>query len=314
MGSSLEQASKGGFLDKMPDILHKELPRVQKELGNYWSVTPGSQILWTTAVSNVQGGERYGNPSGDLRNLLLGKYGPFPFYDPEDWIFEKVLGTDWKKVLKEEGGVEDIEDMDISKEKETLTDRIGEEPTDQQLVLYLQHPNDAVEFFKFESKFGKVYVLPPSIFLHQGGFEPGETLQFTDHTGKEHIVEVGPSNVDEEGMTSVYLNVDHHQRVYDFEPDLPEGATAKAAVISKEEILDLAKAGDARAPFAGNICEISVEEGQEVSAGDKIAVMEAMKMQTPICVEIDGIVTAISAKVGDSLQPGDKILKVDSDE
>ena len=50
MGSSLEQAAKGGFLDKMPDILHKELPRVQKELGNYWCVTPGSQILWTTAV------------------------------------------------------------------------------------------------------------------------------------------------------------------------------------------------------------------------------------------------------------------------
>ena len=69
-----------------------------------------------------------------------------------------------------------------------------------------------------------------------------------------------------------------------------------------------------RAPFAGNICEISVEEGQEVSAGDKVAVMEAMKMQTPINVEIDGIVAAISTKVGDSLQPGDKILKVDIDE
>jgi len=314
MGSSLEQASKGGFLDKMPDILHKELPRVQKELGNYWSVTPGSQILWTTAVSNVQGGERYGNASGDLRNLLLGKYGPFPFYEPEEWIFEKVLGADWKNVLKEEGGVEDIGDMDIAKEKEILTDRIGTDPTDQQLVLYLQHPNDAVEFFKFEAKFGRVYVLPPAIFLHEGGFDAGESIQFTDHTGKEHMVEVGPSIVNEDGQTSVYLNVDHHQRVYDFEADLVEGATAKPTTMSKEEIIDLAKAGDMRAPFAGNICEISVEEGQTVSAGDKVAVMEAMKMQTPINIEIDGIITAISAKVGDSLQPGDKILKVDIDE
>ena len=314
MGSSLEQAVKGGFLDKMPDILHKELPRVQKELGNYWSVTPGSQILWTTAVSNVQGGERYGNASGDLRNLLLGKYGPFPFYEPDEWIYEKVLGQDWKKVLEEEGGVEDISDMDIDKEKEILIDRIGGEPTDQQLVLYLQHPNDAVEFFKFEAKFGRVYVLPPSIFLHQGSFDPGEIITFTDHTGKEHRVEVGPSIVDEDGETSVYLNVDHHQRVYNFEADLPEGATAKPTTLSKEEIIDLAKAGDMRAPFAGNICEISVEEGQTVAAGDKVAIMEAMKMQTPINIEIDGIVTSISAKVGDALQPGDKILKVDIDE
>ena len=314
MGSSLEQAVKGGFLDKMPDILNKELPRVQKELGNYWSVTPGSQILWTTAVANVQGGERYGNASGDLRNLLLGKYGPFPFYEPEDWIFEKVLGADWKKVLEEEGGVEDIADMDIDKEKEILTDRLGEEPTDKQLVLYLQHPNDAVDFFKFEAKFGKVYVLPPSIFLHEGSFEPGETLSFLDHTGKEHVVEVGPSNVNEDGETSVYLNVDHHQRIYNFAPELAEGAVAPAAVMSKEEILDLAKAGDIRASFAGNICEVCVEAGQEVAAGDKVAVMEAMKMQTPITSEIDGIVTTVSANVGDSLQPGDKILKVDVDE
>ncbi len=314
MGSSLEQAVKGGFLDKMPAILNKELPRVQKELGNYWSVTPGSQILWTTAVSNVQGGERYGNPSGDLRNLLLGKYGPFPFYEPDEWIYEKVLGEDWKTVLKEEGGVEDIGDMDIAKEKEILSDRIEEDPTDQQLVLYLQHPNDAVEFFKFEAKFGQAHVLPPSIFLHQGGFEPGETLNFTDHTGKEHMVEVGPSIVNEDGATSVYLNVDHHQRVYSFEPELAEGAVAAAAAMSKEEIMDLAKAGDMRAPFAGNICEVSVEEGQQVAKGDKLAVMEAMKMQTPINCEIDGIVTSVSAKVGDALKPGDKILKVDIDE
>jgi pyruvate carboxylase len=42
--------------------------------------------------------------------------------------------------------------------------------------------------------------------------------------------------------------------------------------------------------------------------------MEAMKMQTPILSEITGIVTAISAKNGDSLKPGDRILKVDIDE
>jgi pyruvate carboxylase len=314
MGSSLEQAVKGDFLDKMPDILHKELPRVQKELGNYWSVTPGSQILWTTAVSNVLGGERYGNPSGDLRNLLLGKYGPFPFYEPETWIYEKVLGEDWKTVLKEQGGSEDIVDMDIDKEKATLTERIGEEPTDQQLTLYLQHPNDAVEFFKFEAKFGQVHVLPPSIFFRKDGFDPSEILIFTDYTGKEHIVEVGPSSVSENGETSVYLNVDHYQRVYNFEPDVTEGAVAKTSAMSKEEIMVLAQSGDMRAPFSGNICEVNVEEGQQVTKGDKLAVMEAMKMQTPISCEMNGIVTSIVAKVGDPLQPGDKILKIDTDE
>ena len=73
-------------------------------------------------------------------------------------------------------------------------------------------------------------------------------------------------------------------------------------------------AGDMRSSFAGNIVEISVKEGQEILAGDRIAIMEAMKMQTPILSKIDGIVTWISAKACDSLQPGDKILKIDKNE
>ncbi|MEN8141813.1 MAG: biotin/lipoyl-containing protein [Thermodesulfobacteriota bacterium] len=314
MGSSLEQADKGGFLEKMPDILHHELPKVQKELGNYWSVTPGSQILWTTAVSNVQGEDRYGNPSGDLRNLLLGKYGPFPFYNPPEWIYEKVLGANWQQVLEDEGGIEDIEDMDVEKERATLTKRLGKVPTQQQLVLYLQHPNDAVDFFKFEEEFGQVYVLPPSIFLKTGGFELGEALKFTDFMGKEHMVEIGPSQTAEEGETTIFMNVDHDARTYTMAAEAVAGA-APVVTLSKAEIEDLAKVGDFRAPFAANVCEISVEVGQEVNEGDKLAILEAMKMQTPVVSGISGKVAAISAEVGDALTAGDKLVKVEvSDE
>lgn len=310
MGSSLEQADKGGFLKQMPDILHKELPKVQIELGNWWSVTPGSQILWTTAVSNVVDGERYGNPSGDLKNLLLGKYGPFPFYQPADWIYEKAFGPDWKEILEKEGGVEEIEDIDIEQERTNLTERLGHEPTEQQLVTYLQHPNDAVEFFKFEEKFGRSYVLPPSIFLRQGGFALGESLVFTDHSGKEHLVEIGPSQTDKGGEANIQLNVDHHQRTFVFEPEVQEG---KAAVpkLSKEEIAELALSGDIRAPFSGNLCEVSVKVGQDVNKGDRVAILEAMKMQTPVVSEVSGKVSAVSAKIGQAMQPGDKILKID---
>ncbi len=309
MGSSLEQADKGGFLKQMPDILHKELPNVQVELGNWWSVTPGSQILWTTAVSNVVDGERYDNPSGDLKNLLLGKYGPFPFYQPADWIYEKVFGPDWKDILEKEGGVEDIEDMDIEQERDNLKERVGYEPSEQQLVTYLQHPNDAVEFFKFEDKFGKSYVLPPSIFLRQGGFALGESLVFQDHAGKEHIVEVGPSQMNEEGEKNIFLNVDHHQRLFVFEPEVQAG-TAAAAALTKDEITELAISGDIRAPFKSNVCEISVKVGQEVNKGDRVAILEAMKMQTPVVSEVDGTVSIISGKVGQALAPGDKIVKI----
>ncbi len=309
MGSSLEQAVKGGFLNKMSEILHEELPKVQVELGNWWSVTPGSQILWTTSVSNVLDGERYGNCSGNLKNLLLGRYGPFPFYLPPDWIYEKAFGPDWKKTLKEEGGIEEIEDVDIDRERTNLHERLGYEPGNQQLVSYLQYPNDAVDFFKFEEQYGKVYVLPPSIFLKQGGFKLGDILTFTDHNGKKHRIEVGPQQQHEDGVTSVYLNVNHHERGYTLAPEQQE-TTVKEETLSKEEIEDLAKVGDVRAPFTGNICEISVEGGQEVRGGDQLVVLEAMKMQTPIIAAIGGVVEKISVKVGNALKPGNKILKI----
>ncbi len=314
MGSSLEQASKGGFLNRVSEILHKELPRVQQELGNFWSVTPGSQILWTTAVSNVLGGERYGTPSGDLKNLLLGKYGPFPFHQPPEWIYKKVLGEDWQKVLDEEGGVEAIQDIDLAQEKADLHEKLGKEPDNKQLALYLQHPQDAVDYIKFEEEYGMVHVLPPSIFFRQGGFDIGDTLYFSDTQGKEHIIEIGPSPVVDTGETVVYFNVDHYPRYYNFAPILAEGVEPARQALSKEEIMDLAMAGDVRAVFAGNLVEISVEEGQVVKKGDRVAVMEAMKMQTSVVSEIEGIVTAISAKIGKTLQPGDKILKIDPDE
>jgi len=310
MGSSFEQAVKGDFLDKMPEILHDELPKVQTELGNYWSVTPGSQILWTTAVNNVLGGDRYGsNSTGDLKNLLLGKYGPFPFYQPADWIYEKIFGPDWKKILEEEGGMDDIEDMDIEKERAALAKRLGSDPTEQQLVTYLQHPNDAAEFFKFEEKFGQVYVLPPSIFLRRGGFKLGETLQFKDHNGKEHVIEIGPKEKSEEGEWQVFLNVDHHEREYSF-TEVVQGAVAQEAQLSKEEIEDLAKVGDMRAIFKANVCEISVEVGQEVKVGDRLAMVEAMKMQTPVVSAVNGKVEKITTEVGKALNIGDKMMKI----
>ena len=310
MGASLEQAAKGGFLHRMPDILHKELPEVQKELGNYWSVTPGSQILWTTAVANVLDDDRYGNPSGDLKNLLLGKYGPFPFYQPNEWIYEKVFGSDWQKILDRDGGMEQIDDIDIDEERKELSEKLEKEPTEQQLVLYLQHPNDAVDFFKFTEEFGHTYVLPPSIFFRQDGFKLGERLVFRDHNGKEHIIEIGPSHENEVGKANVYLNVDHHQRNYVIAAPVREHGGG-AATLSKQEIDALAKQGVVHAPFAGNVYEISVKEGQDVKAGDQLAILEAMKMQTPLVSEVAGTVGSIATKVGQSLQAGDRILVVD---
>jgi propionyl-CoA carboxylase alpha chain len=56
-----------------------------------------------------------------------------------------------------------------------------------------------------------------------------------------------------------------------------------------------------RCPMPGLVVSISVSEGQEVKAGETLAVVEAMKMENVLRAERDGVVKAIRAKPGDSL-------------
>ena len=63
-------------------------------------------------------------------------------------------------------------------------------------------------------------------------------------------------------------------------------------------------------PLPGVIIEISVKEGQAVKKGDKIAVIEAMKMENEIAAEWDGTVTAIHVAKGDSVLEGADIASI----
>ncbi len=311
-GSSFEQAQKGGFLDRMPEILQNELPKVQIELGNFWSVTPGSQILWTTAANNVVKGVRYKDASDDLKNLMLERYGKFPFYRPADEIYEAVFGSDWKKILKRESGYQKIEDVDLAIEKRLLEKSIGRKASDDELVLYLQHPNDAVSFFKFEEQFGKTWVLPPKVWLRRGGFNIGEKFEFPDAYGKHHTIEIGPSRRTKDGSFMTLLGIDYHPEPIITQDETEGGEKLKAKVkLSAKEIEVLARAGDIRATMTGVVNQIPVAVGDTVSDGDTLIVLEAMKMLTNIMAETSGKVSEILVSPGSSVEIGDKLMAVE---
>ena len=67
---------------------------------------------------------------------------------------------------------------------------------------------------------------------------------------------------------------------------------------------------DIYSPLPGVIIEVSVKEGQAVKAGQKVAVLEAMKMENDIQADKDGTVTAIHVHKGDSVLEGAKIVTI----
>jgi len=309
-GSSFEQAVKGGFLQRMPEILQKELPRVHVELGNWWSVTPGSQILWTTAVNNVLKGERYKDVNDDLKNLMLGRYGELPFYRPANEIYLSVFGPDWKNIVEQEYGFQSVDDIDLEVEKKVLEHRLGREATEDELVLYLQHPNDAVDFFKFEAKYGKTWVLPPRIWFKKGGFNLGEKFEILDVFGKLHIIEIGTQRKTKTGDAITYMLIDHHSQPILTELEA-EGATAARKVqLTAKEIDALALSGDIRSHITGTVSEIPVSEGDEVSAGQILIILEAMKMLNNVISGINGQVAEVLVSPGDKVEVGSPMLTI----
>ncbi|MBC7979036.1 MAG: biotin/lipoyl-binding protein, partial [Armatimonadetes bacterium] len=59
------------------------------------------------------------------------------------------------------------------------------------------------------------------------------------------------------------------------------------------------------APMPGMVTEIAVSPGQEVKAGDKLILLEAMKMLTTVSASQDGVIKNVHIKKG---------LQVDSDD
>jgi propionyl-CoA carboxylase alpha chain len=78
-----------------------------------------------------------------------------------------------------------------------------------------------------------------------------------------------------------------------------EREAAAARLMPAKKAADSGKA--VRCPMPGLVVSIAVLEGQEVKAGETLAVVEAMKMENVLRAERDGVVKAIRAKPGDSL-------------
>jgi len=72
----------------------------------------------------------------------------------------------------------------------------------------------------------------------------------------------------------------------------------------------VAGAGDEISPLAGMVESILVSVGQTVVDGDKIAVIEAMKMKTPVHAHRGGTVTAIAVTPGQAVDAGHVLLSI----
>jgi biotin carboxyl carrier protein len=68
--------------------------------------------------------------------------------------------------------------------------------------------------------------------------------------------------------------------------------------------------GDVSAQMGGVVVQIDVRAGQVVKIGDRLLVLEAMKMKSPVLATAAGTVTRILVSAGDAVEAGQVLLSI----
>ncbi len=141
------------------------------------------------------------------------------------------------------------------------------------------------------------------------------TIKGTDYEVVVGDLDVNPVTVTVDGET--------------FEVDLPQSDQPSASVASRPAATPTprrsspaastprpavpasADDGSIRALMPGRIISVSVSEGQTVTAGQAVLVMESMKMENTISATKDGTVKAVLVGEGDSVQHGQTLVEID---
>ena len=296
------QLKEQGAEDKFEEVL-KEIPRVREDLGFIPLVTPTSQIVGTQSVLNVLTGERYKSITKETAGVLKGEYGATAA------PVNKELQA---RVLDGAEPVTCRPADNIAPELDTLSKELDELAEKKQLSLSDDKINDVL-----------TYALFPQIglkFIENRGnpdaFEPAPSAQESQSSSAPKPAEAKSSSQGATASETYDVNVDG--RVYRVEV-APSGTLTSVTPASGSQTQAQPQTNSAApsdsnssqsidAPLAGNVFKVLVRNGDSVSEGDVVMILEAMKMETEIRSAFTGTVTDITVGEGDAVTSGQPLI------
>ncbi len=313
-----EQAASMGVSSRWPEIA-RTYAEVNQLLGDIVKVTPSSKVVGDMALFLFAKGIR----TADVVNI---EPGSMPF--PESVIDMLSGGLGWP----EGGWPENISRVVLGEARhaearakwaaavahpeaipgwpgslETLRAEVAttlsHEPSDDELYSHLMYPQVHAAFVKHAREYGDVSVLPTPAFFY--GLTPGEEIQVEIEPGKTLIIGlVSVGTPDQDGRRTVRYELNGVARDT-FIADKSVAPKAKARPKA-----DLADAAQVAAPIPGLIATLTASVGGKVVRGDKLLMMEAMKMQTTVYAPCDGVVVELHVALGDTVEAKDLLVRI----
>ncbi|GAB1083071.1 sodium-extruding oxaloacetate decarboxylase subunit alpha [Shewanella algae] len=289
------QLREQGAEDKL-DLVLEEIPRVREDLGFIPLVTPTSQIVGTQAVINVLMGERYKSLTKETEGVLKGEYGATPAKVNSELQQRVLQGAEPVSCRPADLLAPELEHLRAELAEKALAQGLSlSEERDDDVLTYALFPQIGLQFIKnrgnpaaFEPK-PELEALQPQATQTKaatGGRQP--EVYTVDVQGQRFVVQVS-----EGGDIS---------QVAPLPVAEPQAAPVQAPAVASGPELEMS------APLSGNIFKVQVAAGDSVRAGDVVIILEAMKMETEIRAQADGVVSRILVKEGDAVSVGTKLL------
>jgi len=275
--------------------------------GDIVKVTPSSKVVGDMALMMVSQDLSVAdveNPDKDVSfpesvvSMMRGDLGQ----PPAGW--PKALQS---KVLKGEeaytarpGSL--LPDADLEAERAEIEAKLERKVSENEFASYLMYPKVFTDFALATETYGPVSMLPTPAYFY--GIPVGGELFVEIEKGKTLVVQnLAQGEPDDKGMVTVFFELNGQPRRVKV-PDRAHGASGSAARRKAEVGNDAHVA----APMPGVISTVAVAAGQEVTAGDVLVSIEAMKMETAIHAERDGVLAEVLVKTGDQIDAKDLLI------
>jgi len=311
-----EQAASMGVTHRWPEIA-RTYAEVNQLFGDIVKVTPSSKVVGDMALFLFSRGVK----PADVVNLEAGAQGfPDSVVDmlsgglgwPENgWpeeLQKVVLGPQRAAQARKDyengvipGAVASPADLD--KLRADLSTSLKRVCTEDDLYSHLMYPQVFIDFTKIQKDYSDVSVLPTHAFFY--GLRRGEEINVAIEAGKSLIIKlVNVSEPDKDGRRTISyeLNGMTREALIADKKIAPQAKTRPKA--------DINDPNQIAAPIPGIIASIAVSVGHKVSRGEKLLMMEAMKMQTTVYAATDGVVESITAAVGETVESKDLLIKI----
>jgi pyruvate carboxylase len=301
-----QQAHALGIEGRWPEVA-RAYAAVNQMLGDIIKVTPTSKAVGDLAVLMVTNDLSVDDVLDPAREVAFpqsiveyfhGDLGQPPGGFPED-LQRKVLKG--REPLRARPG-ETLAPVDLEATRDELQRELDHPVGDEDLASYLMYPKVFVAFDGFRTLYGDVSVLPTPVFFW--GLRPDEELAVDIEQGIALVVRfLAVGEPDSAGLRSVFFELNGQPRAVKVRDRslAPPPARREA---------DADDAGHVAAPMRGVVVSLAVAAGQRVARGDRLATIEAMKMETAVFAEIDGVIEEIVAAVGTHVDADDLLLVV----